>query len=928
MANVDELVVKINTDASSATSGIEALAGSLNKLKTATSGGLGLTSISKNTGSLSKNVSGLGLSFSMVASKIKLAFDVILKIGSAIYKLIKNVSNYMEDINLFAVAMGDYAKEASEYAERIGEIMGIDPGEWMRAQGTFMTLATGFGVVGDRAYIMSKNLTQLGYDLSSFFNDSVKESMERLQSGLAGELEPLRRIGYDLSQARLQQEAYTLGISKSVSAMTQAEKAELRYYTIMTQVTATHGDMARTLEAPANQLRILTSQINQAARAIGSIFIPMLNAVLPYVIAVAKGVRLLASSLASLVGFTLPEVDYSGVDSLASGADDASSALGSAADNAKKLKKYTMGFDELNVIDTSSGSSGGAGGVGGGSGFDFELPEYDFIGDATESRVDGIINKVKELWNGSFTAGWLENLDLEPLTTSFQNLLTPVQSLANVIGDKLYWGYTNVLLPLAEWYIEEALPTGVDALAEAFDTLGTAIDIVGDGFKDLKKDLQPIVTWIGTKLVQVVKTLGETFDSVGNTLEEKRAEISGIFSGIGSIIKSIWAIIEPIASHITDVILPDIPDLVGGVLEGVIEKLSGLVNFVSGVFTGDWKKAWSGIERYFTGQWKVITTTLSTFASWVNQIIIEPVSGFFSGLWDGIVEKVTPFVEKVEEFLSPFTDWVDENIIAPVSELFSGLWETVEGMVSPAIEGIQNVLSPITEWIDWNITTPIGEFFSTLWGDFQNGGTDAWEGVKETFSEVASFFETTFSTAWQGIVDVFSSDGEIFVDIKDGVVESFKKVVNNLISGINSVVSKPFEGINTVITKLKDFSIGELKPFSGLKKIDIPKIPTLADGGILSEGQAFIAREAGPELVGTIGRKTAVVNNDQIIEGIANGVSVANTESNSLLREQNSLLRALLAKETGVYLDGKQITNSVEKYQSERGRVLVTGGAY
>ena len=133
--------------------------------------------------------------------------------------------------------------------------------------------------------------------------------MLKIQSGISGELEPLRRLGYDLSVARLQQEALNLGIEKSVMNMTQAEKSQLRYYAIMTQVTVAQGDMARTLNAPANQLRILQAQVTQCARALGNIFIPVLNAVLPYAIALAKVLRMVASAIASFFGFTLPEVD-------------------------------------------------------------------------------------------------------------------------------------------------------------------------------------------------------------------------------------------------------------------------------------------------------------------------------------------------------------------------------------------------------------------------------------------------------------------------------------------------------------------------------------------------------------------------------------------------------------------------------------------
>lgn len=167
---------------------------------------------------------------------------------------------------------------------------------------------------------MSKNLTQLGYDLSSFFNISVEDAMQKLQSGISGELEPLRRLGYDLSQARLEATALSLGIDKSVQSMTQAEKAELRYYAIMTQVTTAQGDLSRTLEAPANQLRVLSAQFNMAARAIGNIFIPALNTILPYAIAVVQVIREIANAIASLFGFEMTEVDYSGITAGASGA--------------------------------------------------------------------------------------------------------------------------------------------------------------------------------------------------------------------------------------------------------------------------------------------------------------------------------------------------------------------------------------------------------------------------------------------------------------------------------------------------------------------------------------------------------------------------------------------------------------------------------
>ena len=341
-------------------------------------------------------------------AKARMAYVGLKSFSHVLSSWLTQSNKYIEDLNLFTVSLGKYAKEAQEYAERVSELLGIDPASWLRNQGVFNTIISGFGVASDKAYLMSKNLTQLGYDISSFFNISYEDAMLKLQSGISGELEPLRRLGYDLSVARLQQEALNLGIEKSVANMTQAEKSQLRYYAIMTQVTVAQGDMARTLNAPANQLRILQAQVVQCARALGNIFIPVLNAVLPYAIALAKVLRMVASAIASFFGFTLPEVDYSGlaagssaVGDLADNADNAAGGLGKADKAAKKLKNNLLGIDELNILSdnpasSAAGGAGGAGGIGGGGGdLGIDLPEYDFLGDLVSTRVDEIVEMIK-----------------------------------------------------------------------------------------------------------------------------------------------------------------------------------------------------------------------------------------------------------------------------------------------------------------------------------------------------------------------------------------------------------------------------------------------------------------------------------------------------------------------------------------------------
>ena len=352
-------------------------------------------------------------------AKLKMAKSAVMSIGRTIAGWIKLSSDYTETMNLFTVSMGQYAKEAYDDAQLISEAMGIDPAEWMQHQGVFMTLTKGFGVVGDRANTMSQQLTQLGYDLSSFFNISVEDAMTKLESGIAGELEPLRRLGYDLSQAKLEEIAFGKGVDKAVSSMTQAEKAELRYLAIMTQVTDARHDMARTLNAPANQMRILNAQVTQLGRALGNFFIPILNKVLPYIIASVKVLREVLDVFMDLLGIELSSVDF-GKGSITSATDDIVTNLEDGQKEAKKLKSYMLGFDELNVLNADDGSDDLSELLGGG--FDFALPTYDFMDGIVATQVDGIVQKMKE-WLGitEDIDSWSELMD-----TRFGSILKTV----------------------------------------------------------------------------------------------------------------------------------------------------------------------------------------------------------------------------------------------------------------------------------------------------------------------------------------------------------------------------------------------------------------------------------------------------------------------------------------------------------------------
>ena len=310
-------------------------------------------------------------------------------------------NSYYEAANLFGVSMKGLTGEASTFINKMETLLGIDPTEAMNNMATIQGLTTSFGMASDKAYVLSKNLTQLGYDLASLKNIPVAESFTKIQAAISGELEPIRRLGVDLSQARLQQELLNLGYSQSVSTLSQADKAVLRYIAIMKQTTDAQGDFARTLSSPANMIRILQAQLNSLARSVGSLLYPALKSILPPLIAAVELVKELVTGIASLMGVKVEFPDFSSASDDVSGVTDAldntTKATGKAA---KAFKNYIMGFDELNVIQKNADSSGGSGSGSGAAGNllgDVDLSGYDMFKNYVGSSVDEIKAKLEKL---------------------------------------------------------------------------------------------------------------------------------------------------------------------------------------------------------------------------------------------------------------------------------------------------------------------------------------------------------------------------------------------------------------------------------------------------------------------------------------------------------------------------------------------------
>ena len=868
------------------------------------------------------------------------------KIGHFIAQAVTESNKYQEDLNLFTVALGQYAAEAQNYAEKVSDVMGIDPAQWLRNQGVFNTLLTGFGDTAERAQLMSQNLTQLGYDISSFFNISIEDAMQKLQSGISGELEPLRRLGYDLSQARLEQTALNLGIKESVANMTQAEKAELRYYAIMTQVTTAQGDMARTLEAPANQLRILQAQLTQAARAIGNIFIPALNAILPYAIAVVQVIREIANALANLAGFKLTEVDYSGVNSAAVGAGSLADNLDDAAGAAKKLKQYTAGFDELNVFAPNTGSGSGAG-AGGAGGFDFDLPTYDFLGDAVQTRIGEIKKMIEDT--------------LAEITTIVSGFMLAVGAILVVTGVNIPLGVGL----MAAGAVGLAATVGLNWTAmssELASTLALITGVVG-GFL---LALGAIMAFSGANL-----PLGIALMALGGASLVSAAVIN-------------W--------HNSDRHLTDALTTLTGVLAGASLAVGAMLAF-TGVATG------LGIALMAVGavtlvsaaalNWNSIPDALASPLSRVGLLVsgatlaLGAILAFSGCMPIGIALMAIGATSLVSVMALNWNGLSDEiqNVIAIITTLVSvaflaigaalafsganiplGLALLAAGAVTMGTaimpnwndlsDNVQQKISMITTVVGGallavgailalsGVALPLG-FGLMAAGALSLGAvaTLNWDFVVNSIKKVVSVITGILSGALivLGILLCLSGAGVglglavlaaglslsyAAWTLDDNPITRFVRqmansiigLVNGVIDAINDMFHIQFNGLSVMgITLIPAFDI---------RLVDIPHIPFFEDGGFPNEGQLFIAREAGAEMVGAMGRRTAVANNDQIVEGISAGVSVAN---DGVIAAIYALLNVVEEKDMSVVIGDNEIGHSYDRYKEKRGRQVSTG---
>lgn len=666
-------------------------------------------------------------------------------IATYLANAVTKFNDFYEATDLFNNAMGELSGQATELINKMESLLGIDPTEAMTNIATIQSLATSFGLASDKAYILSKNLTQLAYDESSYWNKDTATTFTAIASAISGELEPIRRLGVDLSQARLQQELLALGFNKQVSSLSQADKAVLRYIAIMKQTTNIQGNLAQTISSPANMVRILKSEISQLAKAVGQLLYPAFKAILPVLIAAVDLIKEFVVSLASVFGQKIEFTDFSKTQKDIGGVTDAMDDTADATKAAAKAAKdYTMGFDELNIIDPSqnSGSSGsGSGGAAGNLLGDVDLSQYDMFKDYAGSAVDEIKAKLKSL--DSFQIGTQIGEQLNKLMGMIYDAIHSVDwvSLGAVFADGI-----NGLVDSVDWDLFGRLLA--DRFIIEFELLGgflsqldwtSVLNAFIDGFSGFFHELSD---WIATV----------DWTSIGKQLTDK---ISDALQN---------ADIEKLARVLFNFITDSI-NAVSDFLAGTDSYQLGqdLVDFaIRAVTSVDWAGLAQAIGRFF------------------GEAFIEALD--FMG---GLVSRIADYFEKkVAE--GPF-DNVGLNIVYGI------------------YYGIQDAITNVASWIVENVFNPFINGFKSAFGinspstvmaeqggyiiaGLKKGVTDAISSVTETAKKILSAIKSAF--------DNFS-----LFDIGKNLIQGLINGVNNMIETAKNAVANVG---NAVIDKVKN----------------------------------------------------------------------------------------------------------------------------
>lgn len=911
IATIDNLDIRISASFNQAAVAIQRLNSQLNSASArlrnvGTTINAAFSGATESSKKLEKSISKINTPVKALTNELKRTAAQFLTIRAAfrgIQKSIQNSMNYIETLNYFDRAFEQVAsnadlsafsemgyKSAEEYitsfAERAKEVtakmsgfnvgedgtliasgmpsLGLDPNKLMNYQAMFGQMSSSMGVASETSLKLSQALTEIGADLASVKNMKFEKVWEDMASGLVGMSRTLDKYGANVRNVNLQQKLNELGIEANISALNQNDKALLRGIILLDSTRYAWGDLANTLNQPANQLRLIEGNIRNLSRTIGNLFLPIVAKTLPYINGFVIALQRLFAWLGKIFKIKLDDLmpkggggDSGVISDLIGDTGELEDGLNAATAAAKKLNKQVRAFDELNVINTSSAGAGGAGagGIGGGlldEAFNEAFEEYQKAWDEAfanvEDRASEIADKIEKA--------------LEPIKKIIQDF---VNGDFRQAGEDIGKLFSSILESIKWKEVYQAAENFGRGLAEFLNGL-----ISPELFSDL-----------GTAAAESINTALHVLDSFGETFEwNKFGESLG--AGLNSFMSELdWETALSASSEWGN----GIADALNGFLEETdFEEIGGtIVKLINTVLTGfnsfakrlKWEELGKSLASSITG----------FFKNWDAELTGETLGNFASGLLEAATEALSKLGEdntfeilgqKIVDFicgidwgelawdLAKFFDALAKAAYKFPADLAKGIAKSIAGKITGADIGEIEVpewlerlpefffanpsqkikmtfdfVSNFEEWSgniknfwDENISP---KFSEEKWQEFGQNIKSALKGKWEDFS---GWWETTgISNWWNDVTPWFSEEKWNFNGIKEGL----KSAWDSAIDAVKSTWNNFAKWINEKLTWTIDpITIAGKTIFEGTT-INLGKMPMLADGAVFRGGKPFAA---------------------------------------------------------------------------------------
>lgn len=707
-------------------------------------------------------------------------FFTLKRIITAVWKSISSASNYVETLNYFNSAfdqvtdgldvskwkevgaksaeeyIGSFEKRTKELTKKMtgfeisdagdltrisGGSLGLNPNDTMNYQATYAQMASSMGATADASTKVSQALTEIGADLASVKNLEFNDVWNDMASGITGMSRALDKYGINIRVANLQQELYNLGIDATVSSLSQSDKAILRTITILNSSKYAWADLASTINQPANQVRMLKSNFEALGRSIGTLFLPIVAKVLPYINGLVMALERAFSWLAKLLGIKLSDyVSSTGKASvdmgdIADNTNDTASGLDNANDNAKKLQKTlsVLSFDELNQLNDNknsdtSGTSGNAGGLSThipelDDALDKALSEYQKAWDEAFSNVE---NKAQSVSDKIVKAFKNIRKAAKPTTESIKKLYSEgLSKLGSFSITALKDLWNNYLKPIGLWMLSDnsGLPRFFtitndllnkinwgklnSSLSSFFTMLQKPTKFVWTGLMDFyEKFLVPVGTWT---MNSAIPELVDALTNFGNNIH---------WDELNSALKNFWDALAPFAQNVGQGIVDFFKDLldvgenfINTTLPGGLNSIADAIKNISpetaqaiGKGLGQISIAILGFKGLtfiggIIGKDSPLGKGLALLAKHPYAAMALGLAGIVTALdnfgiidvdWDWIWSSI----DRVKTSIQNFIDKVDWNAVGTaLGNLWSAFQQFAEGFADALITGLEGIIN-------------------------------------------------------------------------------------------------------------------------------------------------------------------------------------------------------------------------------------------